>query len=287
MPAADPAEAVHAARANGREYRYLESGEGPAVVLWHGFPDLPQTWNATRAALVDAGYRTIAPYLRGYHPDTIVLGLGYRADDLARDGLDLLDALGLDTATVIGHDWGAAITYGVAELAPERVRGIVAVDIPHPATVRPTPALAWGARHFLGLKMPWAPRTMTRGGFAHVDRLYRRWSPGWDGPEREAAVAAAKDAFRDPRVLDSALNYYRALAPSRGGASQLETPALLVAGGDVPATVAAFADVADAFAPGAEPQVEVIPGAGHWTHRENESRWLEVLVPWIADLHTG
>lgn len=278
-------EPIHAARAGGREFRYLESGEGPPVVLWHGFPDLPHTWDRTRAALVDAGYRTIAPYLRGYHPETIVSGVGYAADDLAVDGLMLLDALELDRAVVIGHDWGAGITYGVAELAPERLRGIVAIDIPHPATVRPNPRLAWLARHFLGLKLPWADQKMRRNDFAHVDRLYRRWSPTWSGPERDAAVRHVVEAFRDPAVLHAALDYYRALAPSRGGPPQIDVPALLVVGGAVPTTVRAFDRVGDAFAPSNEPTVEIIDGAGHWAHRENERQFHDALLPWLARIH--
>lgn len=280
-------EKIHATNANGREFRYLESGDGPAVVLWHGFPDLPHTWDATRAALVDAGYRTIAPYLRGYHPDTIVPGLGYGGDDLARDGLDLLDALDLDAATVIGHDWGAAVTYGLAELAPERLRGIGIVDIPHPATVKPTPQLAWAARHFVAHKMPWADRSLARNDFARIDHLFRRWSPNWHGAEREAAVSAAKEAFRDPAVLKGAMDYYRALSPSSGPAPRLEVPALVVGGGDNPATAAAFATTAEAFAPSHPPQVEIIADAGHWAHRENESRWLAVLLPWLEAIHHG
>lgn len=276
---------IRTAEHGDRTFRYLESGEGPAVVLWHGFPDLPQSWNSIRASLAANGYRAIAPYLRGYHPDTIVPGLGYDADELAGDGLALLDALDIDRAVVMGHDWGAAITYGLAELAPERVVALSCVDIPHTATVRPNPKLLWGVRHFLGLKLPWAPWTMQRNDFAHVDTLYRRWAPDWHGPERQQSVASIKIAFEDPRVLDGALSYYRALRPTSGPPPKLPMPALLFAGGGNPVVVESFAHSADAFADGVDVLVDVVPGAGHWAHRENETHVLDVLLPWLARVH--
>ena len=70
---------VTSASAHDQRFVYTDSGEGPLVVLFHGFPDTPQGWADTRDALNDAGYRTVVPYLRGYHPDTIVPGRGYGA----------------------------------------------------------------------------------------------------------------------------------------------------------------------------------------------------------------
>ena len=105
-------------------------------------------------ALVEAGYRTIVPYLRGYHPDTFVPGRPYDALTLAEDAVGLLDALSIDSASLVGHDWGATLVYGAAALAPERVDALVAIAIPHPLTLKPRNALqALGlavlARHFI------------------------------------------------------------------------------------------------------------------------------------------
>ena len=92
-------------------------------------------------SLNQAGYRTIVPYLRGYHPDTLVPGRPYDALHIAEDAIGLLDALGLESAVLVGHDWGATVVYGAAALAPDRVQAIVPIAIPHPRTLKPKNAL--------------------------------------------------------------------------------------------------------------------------------------------------
>src|SRR2546421_11812605 len=121
---------VTSAIAHDQRFVYTDSGEGPLVVLFRGFPDTPQSWSGTRDALNDAGYRTVVPYLRGYHPDTILPNRGYSAGEIAEDAVRLLDAIGADQAVLVGHDWGAGVVYRAAALAPERVRAICAVAIP-------------------------------------------------------------------------------------------------------------------------------------------------------------
>ena len=152
---------------------------------------------------------------------------------MVEDLTGLLDALDVERAVVVGHDWGASVTYGVATHAPERVEKMVALGIPHPATLKPSPQLALFGRHFLWFALPWAATSARLGGMRMVDRLYRRWAPGWKGPERDAAVRAAGQAFEDPRVLEGALAYYQEQRP---GASPLrgriDVPALVVGGAD-------------------------------------------------------
>jgi pimeloyl-ACP methyl ester carboxylesterase len=100
-----------------------QEGEGPDVVLLHGFPDTPHSFAQLQSALVDAGWRVTVPWLRGYHPDSIVAGRPYDAETLGRDALALLDAIGAPRAVVVGHDWGALIAYVAATLAPEGFAG--------------------------------------------------------------------------------------------------------------------------------------------------------------------
>src|SRR5438270_10738032 len=100
------------------------------------------------------GFRTVVPYLRGYHPETVVPGRGYGAATTAADALRLLDSLGEQCAVLIGHDWGASIAYAVAHLHPERARAIVPIAIPPPHLLRPTPGLLFRTRHFLALRVP-------------------------------------------------------------------------------------------------------------------------------------
>ena len=271
-------------------WRYSDSGRGQPVVLLHGFPDTPHSWARIARSLNRAGYRTIVPYLRGYHPDTLVPGRPYDALHLAEDAIGLLDALGLESAVLVGHDWGATVVYGAAALAPDRVRAIVSIAIPHPRTLKPKNALqAFGlfvmARHFLYFQLPWAEAGTRRNEFRYLDTLYRRWAPGWRGPERDAAVARAREAFSTPEVLDAAIDYYRAIGSKidRRLTAPIRCSGLMVAGGrDFGGRLGPYKKSQGLFAGGAE--LLVMPEAGHWPHREEESQFTDALVRFLGEL---
>ncbi len=268
------------ATAHGQRFVYADSGEGPLVVLLHGFPDTPAGWAETRAALNAGGYRTVAPYLRGYHPDTIVPGRRYRGAEIGEDAVRLLDALDAERAVLVGHDWGAAIAYRAAALAPERVRAIGAVGIPHPRMLKPSPALAWKARHFLTLRLPSGPWLARRDDFAYVDALIRRWAPNWSGPARDACLRDVKAAFADPRVLDGALAYYR--DAGREDLGRLAMPAIVVGGTTDLIEPEAFRRSPEAFDGPCE--VMIADGAGHWPHREAATEFHARLLAFLDGL---
>ncbi len=270
------------ASAGGQTFRYVDSGQGPLLLLLHGFPDLPTSWDSIRAHLNAAGYRTVAPYLRGYHPATLS-ERGFDTDDQADDVALLLDALGEPTAVVIGHDWGADTTYSSASKHPDRVTKMVALGIPHPATLRASARAAVAGRHFVWFKLPWAQTTAKLFGLRMVGRLYRRWAPSWQGPQRDASVAAAVDAFRDDRVLRGALAYYKALRPGHPLYRQrITVPALVVGGTDEPPVLqAGYAATPRRFT--APCDVRLLQGVGHWPHREKEDEFLDLLLAFLAD----
>ncbi|HUP99388.1 MAG TPA: alpha/beta hydrolase [Aeromicrobium sp.] len=265
----------------GQTFRFIDSGEGPLVVLLHGFPDVPDSWDAIRQRLNAEGYRTVVPYLRGYHPATFSKR-SFKTRDLAEDHVLLLDALGESSAVVVGHDWGASVAYGAATMYPQRVTKLVAIGIPHPLTLRPKPKEAPYGRHFLYFKLPWASLTAKAFDLKLVDRLYRRWSPHWDGPARDEAVAESVQALRDKRVLRNALAYYKALNPfDRSLRPKIAVPGLVVGGSDDPPVVQrAYAATPSRF--GGPCEVRVLDGAGHWPHREREAEFLDVLLAFLA-----
>jgi pimeloyl-ACP methyl ester carboxylesterase len=279
MPSDNPLEFTPGA-AHGQRFLFADSGDGPLVVLLHGFPDTPFGWAATARALNAAGYRTVVPYLRGYHPDTLVPGRRYRGAEIGEDAIRLLDALGADSAVLVGHDWGAAITFRAAATAPERVRALCAVAIPHPGLIRPTPKLAWQARHFLTLRLPTAPWLVRRHDFAYIDALIRRWAPNWSGPERDATFAEVKSAFADPGVLDGAIAYYRDSSP--GPAERLSQPGLIVGGTADVLPSELFTRSQDWFDGPCD--VLIVDGAGHWPHREASAQFHERLLSWLDGL---
>jgi len=263
------------------EQRFVitDSGEGPLVVLLHGFPDTPFGWEDTRAALNDAGYRTVIPYLRGYHPDTIVPGRSYGGPEIGQDALRLLDALDAREAVFVGHDWGAAIAYRAAVLEPARVRGVCGVAIPHPRLLERSPAMLWRGRHFISLRLPSGPALTRWRDFAYVDTLMRRWAPNWSGPARQETLAAVKRAFADPRVLDGALRYYRDVSLGEGLA-RISTPALVFGGTTDLIAPEVFQRSPEAF--DAPCEVVIAEGAGHWPHREATALFNERLIGFLS-----
>ncbi len=122
----------HYIKTNGINMAVHEQGTGPAVVLLHGFPELAFSWRHQIPALADAGFRAIAPDQRGYGlTDAPPNVEDYCADELIADVHGLLDALELETATFVGHDWGALVLWQLAMLAPERIERLVILNIPH------------------------------------------------------------------------------------------------------------------------------------------------------------
>lgn len=115
---------------NGIELGVTVEGHGPPVVLCHGWPELAYSWSNQIPAVTAAGFTAIAPDLRGFGssdaPDS-----GYSADDIATDLAGLLDALGHQSAVFVGHDWGGAFVWRMAQRYPLRVRGVVSLNTPH------------------------------------------------------------------------------------------------------------------------------------------------------------
>ena len=262
--------------ANGVDFAYLEEGRGPLVLFVHGFPDTAHTWDAAMRAAAGAGSRAVAPFTRGYHPTAIPADGAYDTDTLGKDVVALIDALGADKAIVVGHDWGASAAYAAAATAPERVRLLVTLAIPHPGSIKPTPLMLWKMRHMAALRRAKAPERVRANDFAMLDELWKRWSPAWkEIPASE--TAAVKQAFQAPGSLEAALGYYRAL--------RVRLPASLRHKITVPTV--AFAGEHDMISPRAYEkarhwftasyEVCQVPG-GHFMHREQPEAFNAELV---------
>ncbi len=273
-------------QANGLRFAYLEQGSGPLVMLVHGFPDTAHTWTDVMPAIADAGFRAVAPFTRGYAPTEIPADGAYDSETLAKDLLGLIDALGDGKpAVLVGHDWGASAAYSAAALAPEKIRLLVPMAIPHPGALKPTPSLVWKVRHFFSLRKPDAAAKVMANDFAYVDELYRRWSPTWKNIPA-AETAHVKEIFRDPACAAAACGYYRAQGYG------LRTPPSQKLQVTVPTV--AFAGIHDMVAPRlyekarhkftASYEVVQVPG-GHFMHREHPEEFRTELVRVLRD-HT-
>ncbi len=267
---------LHKVTANGVKFGYFEQGTGPLVLLVHGFPDTAHTWDATMTAVAAAGFRAVAPFTRGYHPTEVPADGKYDTDTLGADIVALIGALGEQTAIVVGHDWGASGAYAAAAMAPEKVRLLITLAIPHPAAIRPTPRLAWKMRHFLSLRGKHAAEKVRANDFALVDTLWRRWSPAWAALP-PAETAEAKAAFANPACLDAALGYYRALSVRLPSSLKkpIKVPTVAFAGEHDNISPRAYEKARHLFE--ASYEVVQVPG-GHFMHREHPDHFIPELV---------
>jgi pimeloyl-ACP methyl ester carboxylesterase len=190
--------------ANGLELAFLEEGEGPLVLMLHGFPDTAHTWDKVRPLVAKKGYRAVSPFLRGYRPSAIPTR-DADLETLGRDVVALIGALGAEQAIVIGHDWGAAATYAAAALAPERISRLIALAVPHPFAVKPSLSKIWGVRHFFAYKLRGAPSRFARDDFAALPKIYRRWSPTWNARPRSSPRCASAFPIRPASTPRSAI----------------------------------------------------------------------------------
>jgi len=122
----------HFVDTNGIRMAVYEQGEGPAVIMVHGFPELAFSWRHQLPALANAGFRAIAPDMRGCGQTSAPEDIGeYRMEKLIGDLQGLLDALDLERAVFVGHDWGALVLWHMAMLAPDRIEKLINLNIPH------------------------------------------------------------------------------------------------------------------------------------------------------------
>jgi pimeloyl-ACP methyl ester carboxylesterase len=272
----------------------LEEGAGPLVLCLHGFPDDARTWRRQVPALVGAGFRVVAPFMRGYAPTSPPADGRFDAMALGEDVVALLDALDADDAVVVGHDWGAVATYFGALLAPARLRSIVTLAVPYgPAFFRalaesyPQQRRSWYMFFFQhGL----AEDALARDDFAMIAHLFRDWSPGWAVPAD--VLEAVRETFRKPGTVPAALAYYRhTMGPAFAAPEQLETmlqgtsaplrvPALYLHGADDGCIGRELAEGMEAFFPRGL-RTEVVPGAGHFVHAERPEAVNRAILDFI------
>lgn len=269
--------------ANGIRFAYHEAGSGPLVLCLHGFPDTAQSYAQLLPALAAAGFRAVAPYMRGYAPTGLAPDGDYSTTALGRDVLALIEALGAKDAALVGHDWGAYAAYCAANLDAARIRRLVLMSVPHiGGAVQSLKQLrrSWYIWFFQLSGLP--ERRVARDNFAFIDRLYRDWSPSWS--VTEADLRPVKQALTAPGGLAAAIGYYRAMfrhSTRQGWAllSAKTSPPTLLLSGAVDGAVGpeVFGRSKEAFTGPFE--FRLLPGVGHFPHREAAG----VVTPMMVD----
>jgi pimeloyl-ACP methyl ester carboxylesterase len=239
LPGDPPCTARHRyAVVNGVRLHYVEAGDGPLVVLLHGFPEFWYSWHRQIPFLAAAGFRVLAPDLRGYNESDKPAGVAsYRIEVLTADVAGLIAHAGYDKAHVVGHDWGGAIAWALAMRNPEVVDRLVVLNAPHPAAfIRELGTLEQKLRswYVLFFQLPGLPELLLRANnYSFLDRVLLR-QPVHAGAFSADDVRLYKQALSRPGALTAALNYYRAVFRHRRAArSQIRpiaAPTLLLWG---------------------------------------------------------
>src|SRR5262245_47000924 len=282
--------------ANGIRFHLLAAGpeDGPLVVFLHGFPELARSWRHQLPALGAAGYRAVAPDMRGYG-DTDLQG-PYDVGTLVRDVTGIVGALGRERAVVVGHDWGGAVAWAVAARHPELVEGLVAINCP------PASALAHAMRHsrtqlrkswyILFFQLPWLPeRRMAADGASVVARALVGGSHRRDAWPAEE-LAAYRAAFARPGRAKAAIDWYRAsfrrsLRRRRrsGPSRRVAAPTLVLWGVEdrfLERELVSPEVLRRVLADGNVPEVIYIEDAGHFLQNEVPERVNEELLRWLG-----
>lgn len=258
---------------NGLDLHVVEAGEpgDPLLVLLHGFPEFWWGWRHQITPFAQAGYHVVVPDLRGYNLSSAPQEVAdYDLETLSQDVVGLADAYGAARFDLVGHDWGAVISWSVASRHPDRIGRLVILDGPHPATllrsVLTHPAQAFRSAYAGLFQLPWVPEMALRAfGFAGLRASMQRTS-------RLGTFAAEDldryaDAWARPGSLTAMLNYYRALGRHRASTPARIAPTTLVLWGeDDPFLGGHVAEQALEHCD--DGQLVIVEDATHWLHLE-------------------
>jgi len=281
---------------DGVEFSAYALGEGPLVLLLHGFPDGPLSYRYQLQALAAAGFRAVAPTLRGYERSSLSPQEQYYAVDMAADTIAWLDELKVEKAHLVGHDWGASIACAAANLAPQRWLSLSMLAVPHPGRFQ-----SLGAKSPRQLLNSWylflfqlrglAEWMVRRKDYALLEYLWRKWSPNWMGVDGE--MPALKQRFRQAGVLEASLCYYRRAVDFRsakGRQSQLllnkvvDIPTLGLSGvndGCIDHSVFLRCMQVEDFKRGL--RLETIDSAGHFLQLEQPHEVNRLLIEFLSE----
>jgi epoxide hydrolase 4 len=275
-------------RGDGVELHVARAGEGPAVVLLHGFPENWSSWRRQIAPLVQGGFSVLIPDLRGYNRSERPPGrASYRIGHLVEDVAALIGGMGLGRVHLVGHDWGGVIAWAFAGRHPEQLDKLVILNAPHPRIFlrkvwRPPQLLrSWYVFLF---QLPVLPeRLLAAADFALLRRIFRQM-PVQPGAFSEADIEGYVAAFATPGALRAALNYYRVNLPGREMAllarKPIAAPTLVIWGEMDQALGCNLLNGIEDVAP--KVRVQRLPQVGHWVQNEAPQQVNDLLIDFLS-----
>ncbi len=279
-------------KANGLDFSLIEEGVGPLILCLHGFPDNALTFYQQIKFLSKNGYRAVAPYMRGYSPTAVPEKGSYQAATLGQDVITLIDALGYESAIVLGHDWGALAAYASAIMAPEKIEQLITVSVPYGQAFKQSLVInplqqrrSWYIFYFQTIL---AKPGLEFNDFAFIENLWRDWSsPDWEIPKEN--IDSVKETFKAPGVADASLEYYRQVFDTSShvpdlaeiqqsiGVKEIKVPALYIHGQKDGCIGAELCEgMEKLFTNGLKK--EIFSDAGHFVHLEKPEKFNEIVL---------
>jgi pimeloyl-ACP methyl ester carboxylesterase len=289
--------------ANGIELHVLDEGEGPLVVLCHGFPELAFSWRRQVPALTGAGFRVVVPDLRGYGRSSAPPEVeAYDVVSLCGDLCGLLDALGEQAALFVGHDWGASLVWQLAVLHPQRVRAVAGLSVPFvpraPAPPLPIMRAHLGEDFYIAwFQTPGVADAALARDVRRTLTTSRQWTARW---AEEDGAAPEPPPWLSEQELDvyvaafertgftGGLNWYRNIdrnweLTADVAERHVEQPAMFLTGERDPVRRFMPAEAMRGWVTDLRAEV-VVPGAGHWVQQEEPEAVNAALLAFLGGL---
>lgn len=304
----------------GVQLHFVEMGDGPPILLCHGFPESWYSWRYQIPALADAGFRVIAPDLIGYGDSSAPEEIeAYSQENICKDMLLFMDKLGIAQATVIGHDWGGALVWNLAQFYPERIRAVVSLNTPlFPLDTNSDPMEKLKSLPIFDYQIYFQKPGVAE---AELEKDLERTFKIFFYPSREEAsrppistakvcergglfVGLPEEIPRSTMLTETALQYYVQQYRKSGFRGPLNwyrnvhrnwewmcsrprpkilMPALMVTAGKDMVLLPIFSQGMDSRIPNlSRGQIEE---CGHWTQMDRPAELNKILIPWLKETH--